>query len=142
VTGPQAIVTAIYAWWLDRRGSWLREQIEVWLAELKPDSLLNQTRSVVGNHFLDCHYSVELKLSEDMTADPTINFMMDFITTQSPSRTRWSGWTREHALQFIRLQLAEDIGQIVKQTGWFDRNKVAISSEKRRLQAVTQVHRS
>ena len=133
ISGAQAIAIAAYAWWMSVRKAEVRRWVDEWLGTLQPDSLLDRTDMAVGTRFLGDDLGALRQLSDDLSADPAISFLLDFAV-KNPG----GSWLtdRGKATTYVGTLLAEDVGRHVKRTGWFDRNKAAIEAEKRRLKTV------
>lgn len=129
INGPAAIMTAMLSWWASQAG--LPARVAAWLEGQEPTVFLDRTDHKVGERVMQ-----ELLLEQEFWAA---------VDSQEPLR-HMAAMAREHQgkyhREYVQSELRGEVGRIVKETGWFDRNKREINREKERLKAVRQVMES
>jgi hypothetical protein len=129
ISGPAAVMTAMLSWWTSQAG--LPARISAWLEGQEPTVFLNRTDQKVGERVMQ-----ELLLEHEFwaavdSADP-LRFMSEMC------RVHQLGYQRT----YVQTELHGEVGRIVKESGWFEKNRREINREKERLKAVRQVMES
>lgn len=129
ISGPAAVMTAMLSWWTSQAG--LQARVGAWLEGQQPTVFLDRTDQKVGERVMQ-----ELLLEHEFwaavdSADP-LRFMSEMC------RVHQLGYQRT----YVQTELHGEVGRIVKESGWFEKNRREINREKERLKAVRQVMES
>ena len=129
ISGPAAVMTAMLSWWTSQAG--LQARVGAWLEGQQPTVFLDRTDQKVGERVMQ-ELLLEQEFWKDVGECGPLSFMAEMC--------------REHQLgyqrTYVQTELHGEVGRIVKESGWFEKNRREINREKERLKAVRQVMES